>query len=64
MLYTKENIEAICAEVNRRLELRVAYGETDIETIKADMLQGVYAALMATASNWPEIVRWMDIIEG
>ena len=30
MLYTKENIEAICAEVTRRLELRVAYGETDI----------------------------------
>lgn len=59
MFYTREAIEAIYAEVNRRLELEVA----DIESVKADMLRGVYATLMATASNWSDIVLWMRSIE-
>lgn len=65
--YTREDIEAVYDEVDRRIEFETKDGTFD--TIferwdyRAAMLQGVYGTLMVTAQNWPDVAFWTTVIE-
>ena len=65
--FTKEDIEKVYEEVNRRLKIDVedAFNDgiedisvNDILECRNGMLQGVYSVLMVLSADWPE-VRWM-----
>lgn len=62
MRYTKEQIEAVYDEVSRRLTQMAADDDFedyfDRKEYQKAMLQGVYSALIATATNWPEAEKW------
>lgn len=64
-MYTREDIEAVYDEVDRRVE----YPYGDFENIcerwdyRNAMLQGVYTALMVQARNWTEVASWCSEIE-
>lgn len=62
MNYTKEQIEAVYGEVSRRLSMMICddsfEDEFDRREYQNAMLQGVYSALIATATNWPEAAKW------
>ena len=62
MGYTKEQIEAVYGEVSRRLTQMVENedfeDDFDRKEYQKAMLQGVYSALIATATNWPEAAKW------
>ena len=62
MRYSKEQIEAVYDEVSRRLTQMVANEDFDDDFDRKEyqkaMLQGVYSALIATATNWPEAAKW------
>ena len=69
--YTREQVEAVYDEVDRRLEMDIRDGyfynkqgnfqDAEYKDYRAAMLQGVYSALMATASNWSEVVTSMIV---
>ena len=65
--YTKDMIENIVCEVVRRIELDIQdmVYETydDVREGTKEKMQGVYSAVMATASNWSECVWWFDELE-
>lgn len=67
MKYTKEQVKAIYDETERRLYQMVFddsfEDEFDQWEYQKAMLQGVYSALMATASNWPDVAQWCREIE-
>lgn len=70
-IFNKEQIEKVFDEVQRRIEMEVfearAAGQQvtlgDIKDLKADVMQGVYSALMVLCGNWSEVVPMMDEIE-
>lgn len=67
MKYTKQQVKAIYDETERRIYMMIRADsfedEYDLREYKNAMLQGVYSALMVTASNWPEVRSWADEIE-
>lgn len=67
MQYTKDQIRAIYDETARRLYMMIYDGsfkdDNDRLEYQNAMLQGVYSALIATASNWPEVAQWCKVIE-
>ena len=67
MKYTKEQVKAIYDETERRLYMMICddsfEDEFDRREYENAMLQGVYSALCATASNWPEVAQWCREIE-
>lgn len=67
MKYTKETIEQIIKEAERRAhddfytsEWNQDYNMVTMTEPAADMYQGVCGTLMVTADNWPEVTRWLD----
>ncbi len=67
MKYTKGQVKAIYDEMERRIYMMICAdsfeNEYDRKQYKNAMLQGVYSALIVTASNWPEVRSWTDEIE-
>ena len=67
MKYTKEQVKAIYDETERRIYMMICddafEDEYDLREYENAILQGVYSALMVTASNWPEVRSWTDEIE-
>lgn len=67
MEYTKEQVKAIYDETERRLYMMICDDSFEDEFVRREyenaMLQGVYSALMATASNWPDVRQWCSEIE-
>lgn len=67
MRYTKDQVRAIYDETARRLYTMIRSDsfedENDLREYENAMLQGVYSALRATASNWPEVAQWCRTIE-
>lgn len=67
MKYTREQIEAVYEEAGRRMYLEARDGtfedDFDRREYRKAMLQGVYSALIATATNWPEVANWCREIE-
>lgn len=67
MKYTKEQVKAIYDETERRLYMMICddsfEDEFDRREYENAMLQGVYSALVATATNWPEVAQWCREIE-
>lgn len=67
MRYTKDQIRAIYDETARRLYMMIYDGSFEDDNDRLEyqnaMLQGVYSALIATASNWPEVAQWCKVIE-
>ena len=67
MEYTREMIEAIYDEMDRRIELDIANGcfkwEREIVEARKTMLQGIYSAMTITASNWLELAWTISEIE-
>lgn len=65
--YTSDEVRSIYREIHRRLNFSVMDGsvETQSEYLERRnvMMQGVYSALMVTASNWPEVVSWLSALE-
>ena len=72
--FTREQVEAVYDEVDRRMQsdLRCGYfydenghfQECEFEEYRKAMLQGVYSALMSLASNWSDVRCYMvDPIE-
>mgnify|MGYP003295682377 CR=1 FL=1 len=72
--FTREQVEAVYNEVDRRLasDVRNGYfynenGEFDkfeFDEYRKAMLQGVYSALMSLASNWSDVrITMIDPIE-
>ncbi len=65
--FTQEHVEAVNAELNRRIESAIRNHEFDTyaEAREAwkDMLQGAYSTFMVMADNWPEVVQIMDETE-
>ena len=67
MEYTREMVEAIYDEMDRRIELDIASGcfrwEREIVEARKTMLQGIYSVMMVTASNWSELTWTLEEIE-
>ena len=67
MVFNREQVVSIYEEMERRISVMIYQGEFDTDNELHDtivsMRQGAYAALMATATNWEEIVQWIDEIE-
>ena len=67
MKYTKEQVNAIYDETERRLYMMICDDSFEDEFARREyenaMLQGVYSALMVTASNWPDVRQWCSEIE-
>lgn len=67
MRYTKDQVRAIYNETARRLYMMIRSDsfedENNLREYENAMLQGVYSALVATASNWPEVDQWCRAIE-
>lgn len=66
--FTKQEIEAVYAEVERRIESDVRDGafenQDEINEYRKAMLQGVYSALMVLSKDWSAVVTHMiDPIE-
>lgn len=71
--YTREQVEAAYDELKRRVEGNVReYPETHNDedmpeniyfNMCYDMTQGLYSVIMATATNWPEVVQWIPELE-
>jgi len=64
MTITKENLEKIYDEVERRINIdiksNVLKTEREIKDTRSDMMQGVYSALMTIADNWEDVVWYID----
>ena len=67
MVFNRGQIASVYDEIERRISIMIYDGEIETEKelndIKVLMRQGAYATLMATATNWEEIVQWIDEIE-
>lgn len=67
MKYEKGQIANIYYEMERRISLMIMQHEiendTELKDARCLMRQGIYAALMVTASNWEEVVRWIEEME-
>lgn len=66
--FTREDVERVYDEVERRLEVDKACGaftnEAEIRECRNAMLQGVYGTLMTLASNWSDVrCKMIDPIE-
>lgn len=65
---TREQVEAIYAEVERRIESDVRDGafenQDEINEYRKAMFQGLYSALIVLSNNWSEVVtRMIDPVE-
>ena len=67
MQYTFEQVKRIYAEMHRRIYNLIRFDsfvdDNDRREFQNAMLQGIYSALMATASNWPDVVQWCSRLE-
>ena len=67
MVFNRGQVARVYDEMERRISIMISDGEIETENelndTRALMRQGVYAALMATTTNWEEIVQWIDEIE-
>ena len=67
MVFNRYEVVRVYEEIERRISLMISQGDIDTENelkdARALMRQGSYAALMATAENWEEVVNWIDEIE-
>lgn len=67
MRYEKCQVVRIYDEMERRITLMISQGEIENENELSEarvlMRQGAYAALMATADNWEDVVRWIEEAE-
>lgn len=64
--FERPQIEAIYDEVDRRLCPLIQtdnFTHEELRDERCAMMQGVYSALSACASNWPEVRQWIDEIE-
>lgn len=64
MTITKQNLEKIYDEVERRINIdiksNVLKTERENKDTRSDMMQGVYSALMTIADNWEDVVWYID----
>lgn len=68
--YTREQVQAAYDELKRRVNLEVEeypelyddqdMPESDYFEMVRFMTNGLYSVFMATATNWPEIVQWIQ----
>ena len=67
MVFKRYEVVRVYEEIERRISLMISQGdietENELNDARALMRQGAYAALMATAENWEEVVHWIDEIE-
>lgn len=67
MVFNRGQVACVYEEIERRISLMISQGdletENELNDARALMRQGAYAALMATAANWEEVVHWIDEIE-
>jgi len=70
MEFTREDIEKVYDELDRRMEIdirdeAIPWNGDSIREERASRLQGVYGTIMALApdKNWQEVVRWFGEIE-
>lgn len=67
MVFNRGQVVSVYDEIERRISIMISDGdietENELNDTKVLMRQGAYATLMATASNWEEIVQWIDEIE-
>ena len=65
--FTKEDVERVYDEVERRIQIDVRDDcfdtQDEIIEYRNAMLQGVYGTLMVLASNWPDVRSMTDVIE-
>lgn len=65
---TRNDIEKVYDEIDRRISLAVKDGDLVAEEIfgeRVSLINGMCATLSAllTDTNWQEVVQWMDAIE-
>ena len=67
MVFNRGQVARVYEETERRISIMISNGEIETENelndTRALMRQGAYSALMATATNWEEIVQWIDEME-
>lgn len=67
MTFNRGQAARIYEEMERRISVMIFNGvietENELNDARALMRQGIYAALMATANNWEEIVQWLCELE-
>lgn len=67
MVFNRGQVARVYEEMERRISIMISQGEIETEKELNDtrvlMRQGAYAALMVTASNWEEVVHWIDEME-
>ena len=67
MLFNRYEVGRVYEEIERRISLMISQGdietENELKDARALMRQGAYAALMATAANWEDVVRWIIEME-
>lgn len=67
MVFNRGQVARVYEEMERRISIMISQREIETENELNDtrtlMRQGAYAALMATATNWEEIVQWINEME-
>lgn len=63
--FEKEQIEAVCNEVERRLGESSVYFDNEYALIqeRRSMYQGVWSVFCALAANWPDVREWVNDFE-
>ena len=67
MVFNRYQVGRVYEEMECLISIMMSQGdienENELKEARALMRQGAYAALMATAANWEEVVHWIDEME-